>query len=590
MKRDDVPGVPQAVTEIEDPPGELEALVEKEEVSGPSPGGLEGPPADDGGGLADRGDLAAPRLVSDPDARHPVARGGAAVRIVEARRHRAEALVLGEHARDLRERVVVGEEGVVVEEEQELSLDVGDTGIAPARHSQVLGNDHSADRAGKAIRLGAVAHDHDVEVDASLAEERVERAAEIVRPPALGQDDAAVRRQYVFSRGHAPEYRSPPMALKIVFWSSLALLLWTHVGYPLAIALLSSVRRRVVRKEDITPSVAVIVVAHNEERVLARRLDNLLALDYPAQKLEVVIASDDSADRTDEIAADYAARDARVRLLRRPREGKVAAQDAAVGSVISEVVAFSDANALWAPSALRLLVRNLADPQVGYVCGRLDLEAADGTNREGLYWRYELWLRRRESLTGSVTGGNGAIYALRRSDYVATEHDFAHDIGLPYLMVQRGLRAVYEPEAVAVEKPSRDAEDEFRRKTRMFARSWRHILQGWMFRGGSPLYLLQLFSHRGLRYASGLLHVVLLATSAALVREGLVYELALSAQLAWLALALAGRLRLPLPGAALAYYYFLVSLATVVGLVNYLRFGVPVVWEKAAGTRPEGTS
>jgi cellulose synthase/poly-beta-1,6-N-acetylglucosamine synthase-like glycosyltransferase len=380
------------------------------------------------------------------------------------------------------------------------------------------------------------------------------------------------------------------MVLKILFWSSLALILWTHVGYPLAIGLLSSVLRRTIRKADIRPSVAVIVAAHDEESVLARRLDNLLALDYPQDLLEIVVASDASEDRTDEIAEEYAGRDSRVRLLRRPREGKVAAQDAAVASVHADIVAFSDANALWASDALRLLVRNLADPQVGYVCGRLDLESADGTNREALYWRYELWLRRRESQAGSVTGGNGAIYAVRRSDYVATEPEFAHDIGLPYLMVQRGLRAVYEPDAIAVERPSRDVEDEFRRKTRMFARSWRHVLRGWMFRGGSLLYLVQLFSHRALRYASGLLHIVLLVTSAVLVREGLVYELALSAQLAWLALALAGRLRLPLPGAALAYYYLLVTLATIVGLIRYLRFGVPAVWEKAAGTRPESTS
>jgi cellulose synthase/poly-beta-1,6-N-acetylglucosamine synthase-like glycosyltransferase len=380
------------------------------------------------------------------------------------------------------------------------------------------------------------------------------------------------------------------MVLKILFWSSLALILWTHVGYPLAIGLLSSVLRRTVRKADITPSVAVIVAAHDEESVLARRLDNLLALDYPPDLLEIVVASDASEDRTDEIAEEYARRDSRVRVLRCPREGKVAAQDAAVASVHADVVAFSDANTLWASDAMHFLVRNLADPQVGYVCGRLDLESADGTNREGLYWRYELWLRRRESQAGSVTGGNGAIYAVRRSDYAATGPEFAHDIGLPYLMVQRGLRAVYEPEAIAVERPSRDPEDEFRRKTRMFARSWRHVLRGWMFRGGSPLYLFQLFSHRALRYASGLLHVVLLATSAALVREGLVYELALSAQLAWLVLALAGRLRLPVPGAGLAYYYLLVTLATIVGLVRYLRFGVPAVWEKAAGTRPESTS
>jgi cellulose synthase/poly-beta-1,6-N-acetylglucosamine synthase-like glycosyltransferase len=380
------------------------------------------------------------------------------------------------------------------------------------------------------------------------------------------------------------------MVLKILFWSSLAALVWTHAGYPVAVALLSSVRKRHVRKTDITPSAAVIVVAHDEEVVLSRRLENLLALDYPRELLEIVVASDASADRTDEIVEEFARRDSRVRLLRRPREGKVAAQDAAVATVDAEVVAFSDANSLWAPDALRVLVRNFADPDVGYVCGRVGLEESDGTNREGLYWRYELWLRERESLLGSVTAGNGAIYAVRASDYVGGDPEFAHDLGFPYVMVQRGRRAVYEPEALAVEKPSRHNEDEFHRKVRMFARSWRHVLRGWMFRGGSPLYQLQLLSHRALRYGSGLLHLVLFASSIALARSGLVYELALSVQLAGLALALAGRLRLPIPGAALAYYYFLITLATVVGLVRYLRFGVPVVWDKTEGTRSESAT
>ena len=380
------------------------------------------------------------------------------------------------------------------------------------------------------------------------------------------------------------------MVLKILFWSSLAALVWTHVGYPVAVALLSSVRKRHVRKADITPSAAVIVVAHDEEVVLPRRLENLLALDYPRELLEIVVASDASADRTDEIVEEFARRDSRVRLLRRPREGKVAAQDAAVATVDAEVVAFSDANSLWAPDALRVLVRNFADPDVGYVCGRVGLEESDGTNREGLYWRYELWLRERESLLGSVTAGNGAIYAVRASDYVGGDPEFAHDLGFPYVMVQRGRRAVYEPDALAVEKPSRHNEDEFHRKVRMFARSWRHVLRGWMFRGGSPLYQLQLVSHRALRYGSGLLHLVLFASSIALARSGLVYELALSVQLAGLALALAGRLRLPIPGAALAYYYFLITLATVVGLVRYLRFGVPVVWDKTEGTRSESAT
>jgi cellulose synthase/poly-beta-1,6-N-acetylglucosamine synthase-like glycosyltransferase len=375
------------------------------------------------------------------------------------------------------------------------------------------------------------------------------------------------------------------MVLKILFWSSLGALVWTHLGYPLAAALLASVRKRQIGRREITPSVTVVVTAHDEEAVIHDRLENLLELDYPGDRLEILVASDGSQDRTEEIVEGFARLDARVRLLRCPRAGKVAAQDAAVGTLGTEIVAFSDANTLWAPGALRALVRNFADPEVAYACGQLRLQAPDGTNREALYWRYELWLRERESQLGSVTGGNGAIYAVRRADYVGGDPEFAHDLGFPYLMVQRGRRAVYDPAAVAFEKAASQTEDEFQRKVRMFARSWLHVLSGRMLRGSPPLYLVQLFSHRVLRYASGLLHVALFAASVALARRGLVYELALAAQLAGLALALAGRLRLPVPGAALAYYYVLVTLATIVGLVRYLRFGVPATWERTAGTR-----
>jgi cellulose synthase/poly-beta-1,6-N-acetylglucosamine synthase-like glycosyltransferase len=357
------------------------------------------------------------------------------------------------------------------------------------------------------------------------------------------------------------------------------------VGYPLAAALVARVRPRRVRKADSEPTVAVIIAAHNEEDVIARRLENLLEVDYPNDRLEIVVASDASTDRTNEIVDEFAARDPRIRLVRCPRGGKVAAQNLAVRLTSGEFLAFSDANATWAPDALRKLVRDFADPDVAYVCGQLRLQAADGTNREGVYWRYELWLRANESSLGSVTGGNGSIYAVRRSDYLEVDPRFGHDLSLPYKLAQRGRRAVYDPDAHAFEKPSRDLEDEYRRKVRMFEHGWLMMLTGGFLRGGGPLYLGELVSHRLIRYLSGILHVVLLAVSFALVRQGLVYEIALSAQLAWLALAAAGRLKIPIPGGALAYYYFLVTWATVVSLVRYFRFGVPAVWEKAPGTR-----
>jgi len=331
--------------------------------------------------------------------------------------------------------------------------------------------------------------------------------------------------------------------------------------------------------------VSVIVAAHDEEAVIEHRLENLVGLDYPADRVEIVVASDASTDRTDEIVERVAEREPRVRLLRCPRGGKVAAQDLAVRETSGEILAFSDANALWAAQALRRLVRSFADPEVAYVCGQLRLGEPDGTNRESAYWRYELKLRDAESRLGSVTGGNGAIYAVHRSEYVEVDPRFGHDLSLPYVMVQRGRRAVYEPEAIAFEKPSRDLEDEYARKARMFEHCWAIVLEGRMLSDLPPLYLAQIVSHRLLRYGSGLLHLVLLGASIPLAGRGPVYRAAVGGQAAFGALALAGRLRLRVPGASLAYYYGLVTAATVVALVRYLREGVPVVWEKAEGTR-----
>src|SRR5207237_6288128 len=165
-----------------------------------------------------------------------------------------------------------------------------------------------------------------------------------------------------------------------------------------------------------------------------------------------------------------------------------------------------------------------ADPDVAYVCGGHFYEAADGTNREGTYWRFEAWLRRSESALGSITGGIGPIYAVRRSDYVEVDPRFGHDLALPYLMVQRGRRAVYEPAAVAFEKPTPSNETEYRRKVRMFEHCWLILLRGGMLRRLGPVYFLEVVSHRVLRYGSGLLHLVLLATSIALVAHGWVYD------------------------------------------------------------------
>jgi cellulose synthase/poly-beta-1,6-N-acetylglucosamine synthase-like glycosyltransferase len=356
------------------------------------------------------------------------------------------------------------------------------------------------------------------------------------------------------------------IAAVVLFWGSLAALAWTHALYPVTVSLAARVRtKRVALDDAYLPSVAVIVTAYNEESVIERRLENLRALDYPPELLELVVTSDASSDATEELAEAAGAR-----VIRNPRGGKVAAQDAAVRATSAEVVAFSDANATWAPDALRKLVRNLADPDVAYVCGRLRLEAADGSNKEGVYWRYELVTRAGESRLGSVTAGNGSIYALRTSDYVEVDPRFGHDLSLPYRMVQSGKRAVYEPESLAFERPTPTNESEYRRKVRMFEHAWLIVMRGRMLRGQRPGYFVALVSHRHLRYASGLLHLILLGSSLALFGQGLIYTVALGIQCGVLAAALVG--------VGIPRYYVLITWATVVALWNYMRRGVPATW------------
>jgi cellulose synthase/poly-beta-1,6-N-acetylglucosamine synthase-like glycosyltransferase len=379
-------------------------------------------------------------------------------------------------------------------------------------------------------------------------------------------------------------------ALAVVLWSSLGLIVYAHVGYPLLLAALARLRRKA--RPSVTPAevprVTLIVAAHDEEDVIERRVENALALDYPPDRLEVIIASDGSEDRTVERARGAAAAGGagRVRVLDLPRRGKVRTQDAAVDEATGDVLAFSDANALWKPDALRLLVDRLAQANVGYVCGRLRYLEADGSNQEGLYWRYETAVRGLETKLGSVTAGNGAVYAVRREAYLRLDPRTSHDLSFPFNLVKRGWRAIYEPAAVAVERPLASIEGEFRRKRRMMSHAWPAVLTGGMLdpRGYGPLYALEVYSHRLLRYATPLLHVVALAVNVPLAFGSTFYAVLLGAQLAFLAAAAAGRLTGGRPRLlGVAYYYVLVTASLAAGLWDWVRHGTPATWERAEG-------
>ena len=372
--------------------------------------------------------------------------------------------------------------------------------------------------------------------------------------------------------------------LAVLFWVSVGLLAYTHVGYPLVLWLLA----RLMRTRALPagggepPSASLVVAAYNEEAVIAGKVHNVLALDYPRDRLELIVASDGSTDRTVALARAAGA-DA---VLDLPRGGKAIAQDAAVAQAHGQIVVFSDANSLWAPEALRALVAPFADARVGYVCGQVRFtRPAGGSNEEGAYWRYEMAVRSLESRLGGITAGNGAIYALRREHYEPGD-PYTGDLSLPFRMAKRGLRAVYASAALAEEPMVPTLEGEFRRKRRMMSRAWGTILRGGMLspRGYGPLFAFELASHRLLRYASPFLHLLALGTNIALLGQGWVYTVTLALQVAFFLAAALGAF-VPFRPARLAYYYVLVTASIALGFWDWVRGGAPLVWEKAEGTR-----
>ncbi len=393
------------------------------------------------------------------------------------------------------------------------------------------------------------------------------------------------------------------LALAIVFWLSCGLIVWTQLGYGATLAVLVRVLGDADRSERSyvapqLPTLSLIIAAHDEESVIAAKVANALALDYPRELIEVIVACDGCSDQTAARARDAGAD----LVLDLPRGGKIRAQDAAVQRAWGEIVAFSDANALWERDAAHSLVAAFADPRVGYACGQVRYlpQAAistggagrsAGANQEGVYWRYELALRALESRLSSITGGNGAIYATRRDSYIVVDPIMGHDLSLPFNMVKRGLRAVYVPDAHSSEKMVPSLGGEFARKRRMMSHTWPIVLRGGMLspRGYPPGYALMIISHRLLRYVTPGLHAVALAANVALVvlasgGAQTLYIITLALQIALLlAAALAGAL--PLRPLLIARYYVLTTASLVAGLWDWLRHGTAAHWEAAEGTR-----
>jgi cellulose synthase/poly-beta-1,6-N-acetylglucosamine synthase-like glycosyltransferase len=377
--------------------------------------------------------------------------------------------------------------------------------------------------------------------------------------------------------------------LELIFWLCAGLVAYVYVGYPLLLKLVHLLAGRTpVHEPTLEPPLTLVISAFNEEASIREKLDNTLQLDYPAQRLQVLVVSDASDDRTDDIVREYA--DRGVTLLRMPeRGGKTVGLNAALREASGEVVVFSDANAMYRRDALRRLAAPFADPAVGAVVGEStyhDSETASEAS-ESLYWKYETAIKRLESETGSVVGGDGAIYAIRRSLYVPMRADALSDFVNPLQIVKSGHRCLYEPAAQSVEKAAEGFDREFRRKVRIVNRAWRAMLSMPEllnpFRYG--FFAVKLISHKLLRWLAPLFLLLLLVSSLALAGRAPLYAWALAAQLAFYGLALAGhtlRQRERMPRLlSVPYYFSMVNIASARGILEAFKGETYTTWTTA---------
>jgi cellulose synthase/poly-beta-1,6-N-acetylglucosamine synthase-like glycosyltransferase len=369
--------------------------------------------------------------------------------------------------------------------------------------------------------------------------------------------------------------------LVLLAWS-VAVLVYIYVGYPLALRALVLLRgARPVKRAPVTPPLSLVISAYNERDVIRAKLENALSLSYPREALEIVVISDASDDGTDDIVREFAQQG--VKLARQPeRRGKTAGLNRTVPTLRGDVVVFSDANAMYEPDALLKLARNFADPQVGCVTGEArylagEKNAADAGER--VYWNYEIQIKRLETSLGSMVGGDGAIYAIRRELWRELPENAINDFLNPLQIVSAGWRAVYEPDAVCYEETAGDTKSEYRRRVRIVSRSWRAVFQ-------SPsvlnpfvvgLFTWSLVSHKMLRWLSGLFVAIAAGAGGTLVlRSSANPEL-----IALVGVMAAGTMsltRLGRNGIAMAGYFSTIYTASLVGVLKGMFGDVSGVW------------
>lgn len=381
--------------------------------------------------------------------------------------------------------------------------------------------------------------------------------------------------------------------LEIAFWLALCVGIYPYVVFPVLAAMVGALRRRKVRSGSFEVRTSVVIAAHNEAACIEQTVRNKLAQQYPARLLEVIVVSDGSSDGTDDVLRRLAAEDPRLQWVRQdPRAGKSAALNIAVARASGDIVVFSDANSLYDPQAVSRLVRNFADPEVGYVTGKMIYRSRDGSiagDGCSAYMRFENWLRVQETRIGSIVGVDGGIDAMRRSLFRGLRADQLPDFVTPLQVVAQNFRVIYEPAAVLEEDALDDNTSEFRMRVRVSLRAlWalRDCADLLSFRR-HPLFAWQLWSHKLLRYFAFLpLALALLLVIPLAVLEPVYRVLFLSAGVLLLAATAAVLLRLggaTARAGRFAQYFVLLNAACAVAAVRFARGERITVWKPRTG-------
>ena len=378
------------------------------------------------------------------------------------------------------------------------------------------------------------------------------------------------------------------LIVEVILWIVMALVVYAYAGFPLLL-LMRGLIRRPITKQEVTPSVSLVVIAHNEEESIQEKLENILALDYPRDRLQVLIGSDGSDDKTDEIVARYSDRGVELHSL--PRSGKIPTLNATVAHATGDVLVFSDANSMFDTTAIRALMRCFADPTVGAVAGN-QCYSSDTKNAaslgERMYWSFDRFLKQIQSTSGNATSSTGSIHAIRRKLFRPVPLAVCDDFVISTRAVEQGYRLVFEPDAIAREAVAATDSAEFSRKVRVITRGlgglWavRPLFNPFRF----GFYSFQLTSHKLLRWSVTWLLVILLVVSAALANSTPFYWWLLNAQLVFygcglIAFLLRSTSIVCVPTFRLLnvpYYFCLVNIAAACGWLQLLRGRRIDVW------------